>query len=60
MKEIIFALVIMLTSSAFAIGYVRFSVTKDFALLAGGLDDGSATNRSTNSSFEGRSMTGGL
>ena len=59
MKEIIIALVIMLTSSAFAIGYVRVSVTRDFALLAGGVSS-SSINKNNNSSFEGRPLTGGL
>ena len=58
MKQIIIALVIMLICSSLAIGYVRVSVTRDFALLAGGVSGSSIRGRSSDS--EGRSLTGGL
>ena len=45
MKQIIIALVIMLICSSLAIGYVRVSVTRDFALLAGGVSGSSIRGR---------------
>ena len=47
MKEILIALAIMLTSTAFAIAYVRISVTRDFALLAGGVSSSSINRNNT-------------
>ena len=55
----------MLMTSVVAFGYVKVSVTRDFALLAGGMTRKQSRNASLSSSQsstdpEGRSIIGGL
>ena len=67
MKQIMISLGIMLATTFLAAGYVKVSVTRDFALLLGGV---SITSRRRNNQLqnhlnsqtdmEGRGLTGGL
>lgn len=64
MKQILISLGIMLVTTLIAFGYVKMSVTRDFALLHGGMTSSrqrrNVTLRNDNDEARNLSLSGGL